>query len=98
METGLIVESFIPWSTLTPSVILAIVVMLIMLGWMVPRWFYMQVAKERDYWRAAHEASEKVRAINAQQIVVLVGAVDKLSDHKDLGAALLESVKSKETP
>ena len=67
-----------------------------MLGWLVPRWFYAQVAKERDYWRTAHEKSENARITSARQMDVLVGAVDKLADQKDLGATLIESVKNSE--
>lgn len=92
MEPGFI--SALPWSTLTPSGLLALVVVLILLGWLVPKFVYSEKAKEADRWREAHERSERVRHRALLQVEVLVRAVDKLAGQKDLGAALIESVKT----
>src|SRR5690606_1643436 len=79
----------LPWSTLGPGGILAIFVLLIGLGWLVPRFYYQQKSLEADRWREVYERSERVRERALKQVEVLTQAVDKLADQKDLGASLL---------
>lgn len=82
------------WSTLTPSGLLALVFLLVMLGFLVPKSYYQEKKNEADYWREAHGISEKARRKALVQQGVLINAVDRFSGQKDLGVAILESAKA----
>lgn len=82
------------WGNLGAGALVAMAVVFVYLGWLIPKPMYKEKVREADRWREAHERSEKVRHRALAQIEVLVRAVDKLAGQKDLGAALIESVKA----
>lgn len=58
----------LPISTLTPAGLLAMVIILIAVGRLVPRRTMEDVIHDRDEWRAAHRISEAARAELATQV------------------------------
>ena len=62
----------IPFEKLTAPVLVGIAVLLLLIGRLVPRSSLMDVAKERDQWRLAYEASEKARAASDAQTAELL--------------------------
>ena len=55
------------WASLGATGILAIVVMMVLTGKLIPRQPYLDMMQERDYWRTAHTASEEGRRMLAEQ-------------------------------
>lgn len=64
----------IPLSTLTPAGLLAIIVILIATGGLVPRRTLNDIVHDRNEWRTAHRISEQAR-------IELSGQVDELLEH-----------------
>lgn len=62
----------IPVEKLTPSLLLLIAVLMVLLGLLVPRWVYKRIEKERDNWRLAFENSEKARLASDKQTAELL--------------------------
>ena len=64
----------IPVGTLTPAGLLAIVILLIAFGKLVPRRTMEDIIHDRNEWRTAHRISEQSR-------IELAGAVSELLEH-----------------
>lgn len=62
----------IPVSTLTPAGLLALVIILIAVGRLVPRRTLEDTIHDRDEWRTAHRISETARAELASQVSELL--------------------------
>lgn len=62
----------IPLGTLTPAGLLAIVILLIAFGKLVPRRTLEDVITDRNEWRAAHQVSEQARVELQQQVAELL--------------------------
>lgn len=58
----------LPLGTLTPAGLLAIVVLLIAMGKLVPRRTMEDIIHDRNEWRAAHRVSEQARVELAEQV------------------------------
>lgn len=58
----------LPLGTLTPAGLLAVVVLLIAVGRLVPRRTMEDVIHDRNEWRAAHRVSEQARQELAEQV------------------------------
>lgn len=76
----------IPISTLTPAGLLAVVILLIALGRLVPRRTMDDVLHDRDEWRAAHRISEQAR-------VELAETVSEMLEQMRTTNALLQSLQ-----
>jgi hypothetical protein len=74
----------IPISTLTPAGLLAVVILFIAMGRLVPRRTMDDVIHDRDEWRAAHRLSEQAR-------VELAESVTELLEHARTTNALLKA-------
>lgn len=62
----------IPVSTLTPAGLLAVLILLIGLGRLVPRRTMEDVLHDRDEWRAAHRISEQARVELAETVAEML--------------------------
>lgn len=62
----------IPLTVLTPSALLGIVVLMILLGKLVPRIFYKDKVDEAEKWRLAYEAEREARTISDAQTAQLL--------------------------
>lgn len=58
----------IPWDTIGPSGLLAILILLILTGRLVPRRTMEDALHDRDEWRTAHRISEAARVELAEQV------------------------------
>lgn len=57
----------IPIAQLTPSALLLLAVLMIFMGWLVPKRTYAEKSKEADQWRQAYELERTARsALDAQ--------------------------------
>lgn len=89
LETAQAVEDLgigIPVSTLTPAGLLAVLILLIGLGRLVPRRTMEDVIHDRDEWRAAHRISEQAR-------VELAETVTEMLEQMRTTNALLQSLQ-----
>lgn len=68
----------IPLGTLTPAGLLAVVILLIVVGRLVPRRTMEDVIHDRNEWRAAHRISETARQTQAENLAQLVEAFEGL--------------------
>lgn len=50
----------LPVGQISAGAIVALVVLLILTGWLIPRWVLRQVNADRDYWRASADTWQKV--------------------------------------
>ena len=62
----------LPLGTLTPAGLLAVVILLIAVGRLVPRRTMDDVIEDRNQWRAAHKTSEEARIELQQQVQELL--------------------------
>lgn len=62
----------IPLGSLTPAGLLAIIVLLIAVGRLVPRRTLEDVIQDRNEWRSAHQVSEQARVELQQQVQELL--------------------------
>ena len=70
----------LPVGGLSAAAILGIAVLMILRGQLVPRRTHDEVRTDRDTWRAAWEASEEARRVQAQQLGELL-ELAKTTDH-----------------
>lgn len=68
----------LPVSTLTPAGLLAVVIILIAMGRLVPRRTMEDVIHDRNEWRAAHRISETARIQDAETLHELLDALRSL--------------------
>lgn len=62
----------IPVGSLAPPALLGIVVLMILLGRLIPRYTYTQKAQEAERWRQAYEAERLARATSDAQTAQLL--------------------------
>ena len=62
----------IPFDKLTAPVLLGLAVLMVFLGFLVPRYVYKSKEKESEFWRLAYEAERKARAISDAQTADLL--------------------------
>lgn len=62
----------IPLSTLTPSFLLGLAVLMVFLGWIVPKRTLTRADEEAARWRKAYEAEREARATSDAQTVELL--------------------------
>lgn len=62
----------IPFNTLTPPVLIAITVLLVLLGKLVPRIFYTEKVREAEKWQKAYETEREARRLSDSQTAQLL--------------------------
>lgn len=55
-----------------PSALLALTIVLVLLGWLVPRGYYRDKSQEAERWRLAYEAEREARRISDAQTAQLL--------------------------
>lgn len=69
----------VPWGSLGPSGLLALAVILIIRGDLIPRRTYEAVERDRDYWRMAAERRDaQLDALMRETVGTAVAALDAL--------------------
>lgn len=77
--------SQVPWGDIGPSGLLAIAVLAIIQGWLVPRRTYDALAQDRDYWRDAAMENARQVAELTEVSKSAVAALDALPSRKEGG-------------
>lgn len=62
----------IPIADLTAKTLLGITVLMIFLGWLVPKWVWKEKSEEANNWRKAYEAEREARATSDAQTAQLL--------------------------
>ena len=75
--------SAIPWDSIGPSGLLAITILSIINGWIVPRRTYEALERDRDYWREAAERREAQIDALTETARTAVAALDSLPRRRD---------------
>lgn len=68
----------LPVGQLSAGALIALVVLLILTGWLIPRWVLRQVAADRDYWRASADTWQKVATENGMTLEKHTATLEKL--------------------
>ena len=62
----------IPFADMGPTALLALAIVLVLLGWLVPRGYYKDKSQEAERWRLAYEAEREARRISDAQTAQLL--------------------------
>lgn len=68
------------FNEISPVGLVALFVILLFLGLIVPRWVYRALQTDRDYWRTAYFAEQKQSTIKSEQISQLL-VVARTANH-----------------
>ena len=91
------VVAAVPWETLGLSGMAVLAVYLVLTGRIVPRSTHQDARDDRDGWQAAHARSEKSRRLLLEELRRTTPALERIAGTKDLGVALLRSVRREAT-
>lgn len=76
----------IPWATIGPSGLLALTVISIIQGWLVPGRMYEQMRSDRDYWRQAAERREQqLHTVLSESVRTSTAVIDSLPTVHEAG-------------
>jgi len=81
----------IPLANLTPSVLLGITVLMLLLGWLVPKRTLTKAEKEAERWRLAYEAEREARVLSDGQTTELL---ELAKTSRNIIAALFEAFQA----
>lgn len=81
----------IPLANLTPSVLLGMTVLMLLLGWIVPKRTLTKAEKEAERWRLAYEAEREARVLSDGQTSELL---ELAKTSRNIIAALFEAFQA----
>ena len=84
----------VPWQSIGLSGMAVAAVWLILAGRIVPRSTHQDARDDRDQWKNAHSRSEESRRLLLDELRRMTTAMERLAGQKDLGVALLRSIRS----
>ena len=84
----------IPWQSIGLSGMAVLAVYLVLTGRITHRSQTEDARTDRDQWRDAHSRSEESRRLLLDELRRMTTAMERLAGQKDLGVALLRSIRS----